>query len=76
MLLGRPAMHKSMAVAHISYLKLKMPGPNGIITITGNYKCSLECSSAGSNLAQSMVIAEERKRIQEVVALAQAALLV
>ena len=72
MLLDRPAMHKFMAVAHISYLKLKMPGPNGIITITGNYKRSLECSSAGSNLAQSMVIAQERKRIQEVVALAHA----
>ena len=72
MLLGRPAIHKFMASPHISYLKLKMPGPNGVITITGNYKRSMECSSAGSNLAQSMVIAEERKRIHEVVALAQA----
>ena len=72
MLLGRPAMHKFMAVAHISYLKLKMPGPNSVITITGNYKRSLECSSAGSNLAQSLVIIEERKRIHEVVALVQA----
>ena len=71
MLLGRPAMHKFMAVAHISYLKLKMPGPNGVITITGDYKRSMECSSAGSNLAQSLVIAEEKKRINEVVALAQ-----
>ena len=71
MLLDKPAMHKFMATTQISYLKLKMPGPNGVITITGNYKRSLECSSAGSNLAQSLVIAEERKRINEVVALAQ-----
>jgi hypothetical protein len=72
MLLGRPAMHKFMASIHISYLKMKMPGPNGVITISGSYKCSMECSSAGSNLAQSLVIAEEKKRINEVVALAQA----
>ena len=72
MLLGQSAMQKFMAAAHISYLKLKMPGPNGVITITGNYKRSLECSSAGSNLAQSLVIAEEKKRINEVVALVQA----
>lgn len=71
-LLGRPAMHKFMATAHISYLKMKMPGPNGVITIAGNYKRSLECSSAGSALAESLVIAEEKKRISEVVALAQA----
>lgn len=61
MLLGRPAIHKFMASVYISYLKLKMPGPNGVITINGNYKRSLECSSAGSNLAQSLAIAEEKE---------------
>ena len=33
----------------------------------------LECASAGSQLAESMVIAAEKKRIHEVVALAQSA---
>jgi hypothetical protein len=70
LLLGRPALHKFIATAHISYLKLKMPGPNGVITISGNYKRSMECASASSILAESMVIAEEKKRIEEVRVLA------
>ena len=72
-LLGRPALAKFMASTHAAYLKMKMPGPNGIITISGNYKWSKECASAGSCLAESLVIATEKKRIYEVVALAQSA---
>ena len=72
-LLGRPAIHKFMASTHISYLKMKMPGPNGVITISGNYKRSMECASAGSALAESLVIAEEKKKIYEVKALADSA---
>jgi len=72
-LLGRPALAKFMASTHMPYLKMKMPGPNGVITIVGDYKKSLECASAGSKLAQSLVIAAEKMRIQEVVAMAQAA---
>ena len=37
------------------------------ITISGNYRWSLECASAGSRLAESLVIAAEKKRIHEVV---------
>ena len=72
-LLGRPALAKFMASTHVAYLKMKLPGPNGIITVTGNYKRAMECASAGSNLAESLVIATEKKRIHEVVALAQSA---
>ena len=52
---------------------MKIPGPNGVITIMGDYRKSLECASAGSKLAQSMVIAAEKRRIHEAVAMAQAA---
>ena len=52
-LLGRPALAQFMATTHTSYLKMKMPGPNGVITIAGNYKRSMDCASSGSNLAQS-----------------------
>ena len=62
-----------MASTHVSYLKMKLTGPNGIITISGNYKRAMECASAGSCLADSLVIAAEKKRIHEVVALAQSA---
>ena len=64
-----------MASDHVAYLKLKMPGPNGVITIAGNHKRSMECASAGSNLAQSLVIAAEKKRLLEVANLAQQAML-
>ena len=33
-ILGRPAYAKFMAVPNYTYLKLKLPGPNGVITVT------------------------------------------
>ena len=72
-LLGRPTLAKFMISTHMAYLKMKLPGPNGIITIAGNYKSSIECASAGSNLAESLIIAAEKKKMQQVVAMAQAA---
>ena len=42
-ILGRLAMAKFMAVPHYIYLVMKIPGPNGIITIKGNIKTSDEC---------------------------------
>ena len=32
-ILGRPCYAKFMAVPNYTYLKLKMPGPNGVITV-------------------------------------------
>jgi hypothetical protein len=75
-LLGRPALAKFMAIPHYAYLKLKMPGPRGIITITGDYRRSAECASAGSRLAESLVIAEEKRQILRFVHMAQADLTV
>ena len=50
---------------------MKMPAPNGPLTVAGNYKVSLETASARSNLAESLVKAEEKRRMQTAVALAQ-----
>ena len=72
-LLGRPALAKFMASTHTAYLKMKMPDPYGVITISGDYKRAMECASAGSSLAESLIIAAEKKRMHEVVAMAQAA---
>jgi hypothetical protein len=68
--LGWPALAKFMAVPHYAYLKMKLSGPKGIITITGNYKKSLECAQAGSKLAESLVVAEERHQLDRLVVLA------
>ena len=72
-LVGKTALAKFMASTHMPYLKMKMPGPEGVITIAGNYSKSLECALDGSKLAEAMVIATEKKRIYEVAALAQSA---
>ena len=63
-LLGRPALAKFMAVPHYAYLKMKMPGPKGIITVSGDYRRSIECARASSKLAEALVIAEELEEIK------------
>ena len=40
-LLERATFARVNAVPHYTYLKLKMPGPRGVITINGNMECSL-----------------------------------
>ena len=40
-LLGRTAFARFNAVPHYTYLKLKMPGPRGVITVNGNTERSL-----------------------------------
>ena len=71
LLLGLPAIAKFMAVPHYPYLKMKLPGPQGIITVCGDYKNSLECSSVGSRLADSLVVVEERHQLDRMVAMSQ-----
>jgi hypothetical protein len=46
-LLRRLALAKFMASTHISYMKMKMSGPNGVITIIGDYKTSMDSATAG-----------------------------
>ncbi|XP_039787169.1 uncharacterized protein LOC120653507 [Panicum virgatum] len=37
-ILGRPAYAKIMAVPNYTYLKLKLPGPNGVINMSGSFE--------------------------------------
>ena len=69
-LLGRPALAKFMAVPHYAYLKMKMPSSKGIITIVGDYKKSSACAASSSRLAESLVIAAEKKILDRVGAMA------
>ena len=48
---------------------MKMPGLKGLITITGDYRKSLECARDGAKLAESLVIAEERRQLNQIIAL-------
>jgi hypothetical protein len=71
-LLGRPALAKFMASMHVAYLKMKMSGPRGVITIIGDYKRLMACASAGSSLAETLIIAEEKKKLKRAVEIAEA----
>jgi hypothetical protein len=55
--LGRPCYAKFMAVPNYTYLKLKMSGPNGVITVGSTYRhayeCDVECVEYGEALAES-----------------------
>jgi hypothetical protein len=60
-LLGRPTLAKFMAVPHYAYLKMMLPGPCGVITITKCYNKSMECAKASSKLAEALLITEEKR---------------
>jgi hypothetical protein len=68
-LLGRPALAKFMAVPHYAYLKMKLPGPRGVIIVSGCFKKSLACARGSSQLAEALVIAEENWQLLHRVAL-------
>jgi hypothetical protein len=42
-----------MAVPHYTYLVLKMPGPNGIITVKGSFELSDLCDKEFRKMAQN-----------------------
>jgi hypothetical protein len=58
--LGRPCYAKFMAIPNYTYLKLKMIGPNGVITVGSTYqhayKCDVECMEYAEALAESEAI--------------------
>jgi hypothetical protein len=51
--LGRPCYTKFMVVPNYTYLKLKMLGPNGVITVGPTYECDVECVEYAEALAES-----------------------
>ena len=50
-LLGRTAFARFNAVPHYAYLKLKMLGPRGVITVNGNMDRSLRTEEHTTALA-------------------------
>jgi hypothetical protein len=61
-LLGRTAFARFNAVPHYAYLKLKMPGPNGVITINGNTKRSLQIEEQTAAFAAEVQASEVAAR--------------
>jgi hypothetical protein len=42
-IIGKPGLAKFMAIPHYSYMILKMPGPQGIITVRADFQGTTEC---------------------------------
>jgi hypothetical protein len=57
-ILGRPAYAKFMAAPNYTYLKLKIPGPKGIITIGTMYQHTFECDAECIQFAEALIKSE------------------
>ena len=68
-ILGQPCYVKFMAVPNYTYLKLKMPGPGGVITIGTSfqraYECKVECWDHATAIIASKEITTIRKEVVE-----------
>ncbi|KAI4975564.1 hypothetical protein ZWY2020_049171 [Hordeum vulgare] len=60
-LFGRPAYARFMARPCYVYLKLKMPGPKGPITVEGDRRIAKECEEGDAAYAEVACAAEELK---------------
>jgi hypothetical protein len=58
MVLGRPCYAKFMGVPNYTYLKLKMLGPNGVITVGSTYRHAYECNMECVEYAEALVESE------------------
>ena len=52
-----------MAIPNYTYLKLKMPGPKGVITVSSSYEhayeCDIECVEYGEAVESSTELASK-----------------
>ncbi|XP_066358347.1 uncharacterized protein [Miscanthus floridulus] len=68
-ILGRPCYTKFMAVPNYTYLKLKMSGPRGIITVDTSfqraYECNVECCDHTIAVVASKELATLREEVAE-----------
>jgi hypothetical protein len=53
---GRPMLAKFMAIPHHTYLIIKMPTPNGILSVLGDIMVSYNCESATVELSKDSAI--------------------
>jgi hypothetical protein len=69
-ILGRPCYAKFMVVPNYTYLKMKMPGPNSVITVGSSiehaFDCDVECVEHVEALAlDKVLVANLEKMVNE-----------
>ena len=68
-ILGRPCYAKFMAIPNYTYLKLKAPGPSGIITVSSAFSHAFTCDRKHYELATAVVNSSKLPRLGESLAL-------
>ena len=64
-ILGRPCYAKFMAVPNYTYLKLKMLGPNGVITVGSTFSHAYTCDREHYELATAVINSSELPQLGE-----------
>ena len=64
-ILGRPCYAKFMAIPNFTYLKLKMTGPNGVITVSSAFLHALACDREHYELTTAVVNSSELLQLGE-----------
>ena len=67
-ILGRPCYAKFMAVPNYTYLKLKMSGPHGVITVDTSFQCAYKCEVKCYGHAAVVVASRKLDALREEVA--------
>src|SRR6266540_1024993 len=63
-ILGRPALTKFMAVPHYTYMMMKLPGPNGVISLRGDVRRSYNCDQESCTLVENIQAKADRDFIR------------
>src|SRR5207237_10299559 len=63
-ILRKPALPNFMAVPHYTYMLMKLPGPNGIISLRGDVRRSFNCDQESCTLAESIKAKAEQDSIR------------
>src|SRR3954470_25033679 len=61
---GRDIFHTIMAKPCFVYNKLKIPGPNGVVTVSGSFTKARDCEINEAAIAEAVLYSEEFKEIQ------------
>jgi len=64
-ILGWPCYAKFMAVPNYTYLKLKMSGPNGVITVGSTFSHAFMCDREHYELATTVINSSKIPRLRE-----------
>ena len=64
-ILGQPCYAKFMAIPNYTYLKLKMSGPPGVITVGTSFQCTYECEVECYGHTTAIVASRELATLRE-----------